>query len=59
MKKSTAIILAIVMVIGIVALVGFCIVNIAQNGFNVGAIPAMAGAGIVGLIGAIKSMRKA
>ena len=59
MKKITAIILAIVMVIGIVALVGFCVVNIAQNGFHIGAIPAMAGAGIVGLFTAIKSMRKA
>ena len=59
MKKITAIIMAIVMVIGIVALVGFCVMHIMQNGFHVGAIPAMAGAGIGGLIIAIKSMRKA
>ena len=59
MKKITAIIMAIVMVIGIVALVGFCVVNIMKNGFNAGAITAMAGAGIVGLITAIKSVRKA
>lgn len=58
MKKTTAIIIAIIMVAAIIGLVGFCVMHMMQTGFVYVNVPALIGSGVVGLIIGIKAMRK-
>lgn len=58
MKKVKAIISLVVIGIVLIGMIAFSVMHIAQNGFNMGALPVIIVGGIGGLIIGIKTICK-